>query len=563
MKETLAAAVLELGGWRDMAKRGGAFLDPMCGSGTLAIEAALMAADIAPGLLRERWGFTHWLKHDAATWDELVRRAGEKRDRGLSRLGPVHASDSDAYAIRVATDCVRRAGLENHIRPELIPLTETAQPEGFSVGLIACNPPYGERLNERAELFRLYEQMRRHFTAGFAGWTLAVISSDEGLAQGLGMRARSVHELFNGRIPAPVSVFTIAAGTEGDTTTDDGVAHMATGGTGKVAELEPPDSAAEAFANRLKKMSKHVGTWARRSGVGCYRVYDADLPDYNVAVDIYTSEDGTRFAHVAEYAPPADVDAIRATKRMIWATAAVESVLSVPADNIFVKRRERQRGTAQYNRMARTGVTTIVTENGLRFEVNFSDYLDTGLFLDHRDTRAWLGELSSGVRFLNLFAYTGTASVYAANGGAVSSTTVDLSQTYLDWAKRNFDLNGGSGIQHRFVRSDSFDFLRLARDNGDSYELIFVDPPTFSNSKRTDSTFDVQRDHVALIVACAKVLAPGGTIVFSCNRRKFALDTETLTGDRFECTDVTARTIPKDFERTPGAHVCWVIRRKS
>ncbi len=554
MKETLAAAVLEVAGWREIAAHGGAFIDPMCGSGTLAIEAALMAGDVAPGLTRERWGFDHWLGHDAAAWDELVSRAKSKRDRGLAKLPPITASDSDARSVEIAQACVRRAGLDGHVTVACAPLDQTVRPEGFSAGLVACNPPYGERLSERAELRGLYAQMTRHLSAEFSGWALAVISSDEDLARGLGLAPRHVHELFNGRIPAPVSVFDLRAG-------DVSQAPEAPAFTGQPGELEPPDAAAEAFTNRLRKMAKHVGTWARRAGVTCYRIYDADLPDYNVAVDLYTDASGTRFAHLAEYAPPADVDPGRASRRMEWATEAVSSVFDVEPDNVFVKRRERQRGSAQYARVARSGVAITVAENGLRFEVNLSDYLDTGLFLDHRDTRAWLRELASGTRFLNLFAYTGTASVYAAAGGAASTTTVDLSSNYLEWAKRNFALNGGSGLQHRFERSDSFDYLRLAREAGSTYDLIFVDPPTFSNSKRTDSTFDVQRDHVALIIACGKVLAPGGTVVFSCNRRKFALDTETLRSERWECTDVTARTIPKDFERTPSVHSCWKLSR--
>lgn len=556
MKETLAAAVLEIAGWREVASAGGAFLDPLCGSGTLAIEAALMAGDIAPGLLRQTWGFQGWLGHDAATWNELVRRAAEKRDRGLGHLPPIFASDSDARSVEIALACVRRAGLEGHISLSCLPLEQTARPEGFSAGLVATNPPYGERLSERAELRTLYGQMAGHLRAEFAGWTLAVISSDSDLARGLGVVPKHVHELFNGRIPAPVSVFALEPGGVGLP-----VASHAGGESGDAAAIEPPDAAAEAFANRLRKTAKHTGTWARRAGVSCHRVYDADLPDYNLAIDIYIDVDGVRYAHLAEYAPPADVDPGRAQLRMEWATEAVAQVLGIEPQNVFVKRRERQRGSAQYTRMARTGVTITVAEKDLRFEVNLSDYLDTGLFLDHRDTRQWLRDAASGARFLNLFAYTGTASVYAAAGGAASTTTVDLSTTYLDWAQRNFALNGGSGLQHRFERSDSFDYLRTAREAGATYDLIFVDPPTFSNSKRTDSTFDVQRDHVALIIACGKVLAPGGTIVFSCNRRKFAFDAEALTSERWECTDITASTIPKDFERTPGIHVCWTIRK--
>ena len=255
------------------------------------------------------------------------------------------------------------------------------------------------------------------------------------------------------------------------------------------------------------------------------------------------------------------IDPGRAARRMEWARAAVVSVLGVAPDNVFVKRRERQRGASQYERVSRSGVVLTVAENDLLFEVNLSDYLDTGLFLDHRDTRAWLREIAEGTRFLNLFAYTGAATVYAAAGGASATTTVDLSSTYVAWAGRNLSLNGISGPQHQCVQADVVQWLETSRRLGNRYDLIFCDPPTFSNSKRMRDTWDVQRDHVALIVAAARLLADGGTLVFSCNRRKFSLDTVALADAGLAADDVTRRTIPKDFERTPGVHSCWTIRR--
>ena len=311
-------------------------------------------------------------------------------------------------------------------------------------------------------------------------------------------------------------------------------------------------------------MAKHVGTWARRTGVSCYRVYDADLPDYNVAVDLYTgagSDAGQRLAHIAEYAPPTDIDEAKAAERLGDAVAIASEVLEVADADVFVKRRERQRGSSQYVRESRANATGIVAESGLLLEVNFSDYLDTGLFLDHRDTRAWIGELAKGERFLNLFAYTGTVSVHAAAGGAKHTTTVDLSRTYLEWAARNLERNGFAGEEHELVRADVLAWITEAAKSPERYGLIFCDPPTFSNSKRMDETFDVQRDHVELIAATAALLTAGGTLVFSCNRRRFDMDTEALQARGLELRDVTRRTIPKDFERTPGVHSCWTVRR--
>ena len=324
-------------------------------------------------------------------------------------------------------------------------------------------------------------------------------------------------------------------------------------------ELSP---AATAFANRLAKTSKHIGKWARRSGVGCYRVYDADLPDYSVAIDIYTGtgpDEGHRWVHISEYAPPNDIDLARAAARLDDVLAIVPDVLGVSADDVFLKVRERQRGTSQYGRVSRSGVTARVAEAGLTFEVNFSDYLDTGLFLDHRITRGMLRDRAKDTRFLNLFAYTGSGSVYAAAGGALATTTVDMSATYTEWAKRNMAANGFTGARHEFVQADVIYWLDGARARKEKFDLVFCDPPTFSNSKRMQDSWDVQRDHVGLLARIERVLEPGGTLVFSCNRRKFVLDTEGLAEACLVARDITASTIPNDFERRPGVHSCWLI----
>jgi len=546
MKETLAAAMLEVAGWRGIAERGGAFLDPLCGSGTVAIEAAMVAGDIAPGLLRSAWGFDRWLGHDQAAWTRMLDAADERCEAGHQSLPPILASDADEKALAVARDCVGRAGLSARITLSCSALADVQLPEGVSEGLIACNPPYGERMAERSELGGLYAELGSLVREKAAGWTLAVITPDEAVGSGLGMHPDRVHELYNGRILAPVRVF----GPQAERVE-------------VAAAPSAPDESARAFENRLRKKAKHVGSWARRSGVSCYRVYDADLPDYNVAVDVYTSAGDTprRYAHVAEYAPPRDVDPGRAAQRMEWARIAVAEVLGVDPADVFVKRRERQRGTAQYERVSGAGTTITANEGGLLFEVNLSDYLDTGLFLDHRDTRAWIRGLCEGARFLNLFAYTGTATVYAAAGGASATTTVDLSATYLEWAGRNLALNGISGPQHQLVQADVLQWLEESRRHGNRYDVVFCDPPTFSNSKRMRDTWDVQRDHVALIAAAARLLADDGVLVFSCNRRKFALDTGGLEAAGLVFEDVTARTIPKDFERNAGVHSCWTIRR--
>ncbi|MDZ4170186.1 MAG: bifunctional 23S rRNA (guanine(2069)-N(7))-methyltransferase RlmK/23S rRNA (guanine(2445)-N(2))-methyltransferase RlmL [Coriobacteriia bacterium] len=546
MKETLAAAVLGFGGWPQTAAAGGAFLDPLCGSGTLAIEAAWMAGDVAPGILRARWGFERWLGHDAAAWDALVGEADERCEAGLEKLVPIAASDSDPAAIEIARACVRRAGLDKHVVLSVSAVADAAVPAGAATGLVACNPPYGERLSDRRDLPSLYRDLSVLMRERCDGYGLAIITSDESLERGLGVRAARTHELFNGRIPAKAYVFDSANGWAAPSASAGGA-----------------DPSVEAFANRLRKMAKHFGTWARRTGVSCYRVYDADLPDFNVAIDVYgaAGDEGRTWIHLAEYAPPADIDPRRAAERLDLAAEVSAEVFGVPRDAVFVKRREKQRGSAQYERVSQSSVTGIIAEGGLHFEINLSDYLDTGLFLDHRETRAWVRELAGGKRFLNLFAYTGSVSAYAAAGGAASTTTVDLSQTYLDWARRNLERNGFSGNEHRLVRADVLTWIGAARERGERFDLIFCDPPTFSNSKRMDDTWDVQRDHAELLSAVAELLAEDGTIIFSCNRRKFVLDEEALASAGLAVRDVTRRTTPKDFDRTPPAHHCWTIRR--
>ena len=299
-----------------------------------------------------------------------------------------------------------------------------------------------------------------------------------------------------------------------------------------------PSARASMFHDRLQKVARHRRKWARRSGVACYRLYDRDIPQIALVVDWY---DGR--LHVADAARG------EGTYGLDELLAAAASALGIEEDAVYVKRRQRQRGTAQYTRFAREGARFSVPEGGHRFWVNLSDYLDTGLFLDHRRTRARVEAEAAGAHMLNLFAYTGSFSVYAAAGGARSTTTVDLSATYLDWTGENMALNGFVGPAHHRVRADVLDWVIQAQSDGARYDLIVLDPPTFSNSKRMRTTFDVQRDHVRLLDATRALLTPGGALYFSTNARRFSLDAS-VTGAE-EVTDV-----PPDFERR-RPHRCW------
>lgn len=318
----------------------------------------------------------------------------------------------------------------------------------------------------------------------------------------------------------------------------------------------PLSSGALMVANRLRKNWKQLSRWRRRQAVDCFRLYDADIPEYALAVDVYQGEQ--RWVHVQEYAAPKRIDPAKARQRLADALAAVAEVLEVDGPRLFVKQRQRQRGTDQYHKLAATGAFHQVAEGGHRFWVNFADYLDTGLFLDHRDTRAMLQAEARDKDFLNLFAYTGSGTVYAAAGGAASTTTVDMSRTYLDWARRNMAANGSGGTDHRYLQADCLQWLQRPDDR--RYGLIFLDPPSFSSSKRMQTTFDVQRDHVALLTATARLLEPGGTLLFSNNRRHFRIDAEALPDLTIE--NISRHTLPKDFERNPRIHNCWRIQRR-
>jgi 23S rRNA (guanine2445-N2)-methyltransferase / 23S rRNA (guanine2069-N7)-methyltransferase len=315
------------------------------------------------------------------------------------------------------------------------------------------------------------------------------------------------------------------------------------------------------FENRLRKNLKSSLDWARRESVDCFRVYDADMPEYAFAIDLYGDGADNRWAVVQEYAAPKTVQPQAARQRRNEALAVIPHVLELPAERIFVRERRQQKGLAQYEKVAHEREFEIVSERPYRFAVNFSDYLDTGLFLDHRLTRAYIGELARDKKFLNLFAYTGTATIYAAGGGASSSTTVDMSRTYLDWAKRNLALNDLAGPQHGFVQADCIAWLAEQRDKARRWDLMFIDPPTHSRSKRMTEDFDVQRDHVGLLTSAAALLAPGGTIVFSNNYTRFKLDREALA--TFEIEDIGRRTLPRDFERNPRIHSCFVLRLRA
>jgi 23S rRNA (guanine2445-N2)-methyltransferase / 23S rRNA (guanine2069-N7)-methyltransferase len=550
LKENLAAALLLRCGWPAIAAAGGAFADPMCGSGTLVIEAALMAADVAPGLLRRRFGFERWRQHRADTWDELRAAALARRRPEAVSPGRLRGYDRDQGAIRAALANSGRCGVGDHIvfeRRELAQCPRSAE----SQGLVLVNPPYGARLEEVASLEPTYALLGAKLMECFPGWEAGVFTGHPPLGRALRLRAYRSHTFFNGPIECRLLRFELQPGTvEPDPETVR--RHRLE------AARERPGAAM--FGNRLRKNLARLEAWAKRAEVACFRVYDADMPEYAFAIDLYGNDE--RWAYVQEYAAPATVDEGAARGRRDEVLAVLPEILGLPVERIVLRVRRRQKGGDQYEKVGEDAQFHAVREGGYRFLVNFTDYLDTGLFLDHRITRRRVGELAAGRSFLNLFAYTGTATVYAAGAGATSSTTVDMSRTYLDWARRNLALNGLAGPQHAFVQADCLAWLEeQGAAPGRRYGVIFVDPPTLSRSKRMEREFDVQRDHVRLLAMAARLLEPGGAIVFSNNFQKFKLDP--AVAQAFEVEDLSRATLPEDFARNPRIHVCFMLKPRA
>jgi 23S rRNA (guanine2445-N2)-methyltransferase / 23S rRNA (guanine2069-N7)-methyltransferase len=550
LKENLAAGILLRAGWPAIAAAGGVFLDPLCGSGTLPIEAALIAADIAPGLRRAHWGFIAWKRHDPGLWRDLLAEAEQRRTRGLARLPAIHGCDHDARAVRDARANVDRAGLAGHVLIERRALADCAPARAGGSGLLATNPPYGQRVGTAAELPALYALLGRVMKERFRGWHAAVLTDDPALCRQFGLRVRRMHTLYNGAIECRLLHYEL--------TPDWFHAERPESERGpRPLPAAERGAGAQMFANRLLKNRRHLRSWLAREDIHAYRLYDADLPEYALAVDVYEGE--KLWVHVQEYRAPASVDARMARQRLREALGVILEVLEIPQEQLFFKVRQRQKGKAQYERLAEKRAFHEIREGGLRFLVNFEDYLDTGLFLDHRPTRVLLRQLAGGRRFLNLFAYTGTATVYAAAGGASATTTVDMSNTYLEWARRNMALNGFTGAAHEFIQADCLEWLEQAAGRR-RFGLIFLDPPSFSTSKRMSGTLDVQRDHVGLIDTTARLLEPGGLLVFSTNLRRFRLGETALADLGLAAEDISRATLPKDFARDPRIHQCWKIK---
>ncbi|HTU68210.1 MAG TPA: bifunctional 23S rRNA (guanine(2069)-N(7))-methyltransferase RlmK/23S rRNA (guanine(2445)-N(2))-methyltransferase RlmL [Steroidobacteraceae bacterium] len=553
LRENLAAGLLLRAGWPEKSRDAVEFLDPMCGSGTLVIEAAMIAADMAPNARRHYFGFFGWPGHDRAAWDR-VKNAALARERQPSLT--IRGLDIDGRVLDTARENAARAGFSDltFARADLADAAPVGQGEEKGRGFLATNPPYGVRLEDKTAARELMKTLGGVLRERFAGWDAAILSGSADAGLELGLRAERVHTVWNGAIECRLLRVHVSADNEKQL--------IHSGRSARIDTSLAESPGAQMFGNRVVKNGKLLDKWAAREQVSCYRLYDADMPEYSFAIDRYAEADSPRvWLYVQEYQAPKTVNPDAAQRRRAEALAALPGATGIAPEFIHLRQRRKTTRGDQYEKLGESADFKVVAEGGLKFGVNFTDYLDTGLFLDHRITRARLRDAAAGKRFLNLFAYTGSATVYAAAGRARATTTVDMSATYLEWAQNNLAANGFAGTQHEFVRADCIAWLKDAVADKQKYDLIFLDPPTFSNSKRMDDVLDVQRDHAALIDRCMALLAPGGKLVFSNNAQKFRMDAD--VAQRYKVTDISRATLPKDFERNPRIHQCFELEKTS
>ena len=539
LRETLAAAIVLRSGW----KKGTPLVDPMCGSGTLLIEAAQMEAQIVPQLHRLHWGFDCWKGHNQDAWDKVKAEAVQQAETYFNQNPKPHfyGFDLDHRVLKKAQKNAQNAGVAHLIQWKQGDVAALKNPSPDEVGTVICNPPYGERLGTTPALIALYSVFGQRLKNEFGGWNASIFSSESTLLDCLRMRSHRQFKAKNGPLDCVQKNYQISERKES--------------AVENPLEFDRTSTVAVDFANRLQKNIKKIEKWAKQQGLDAYRLYDADLPEYNVAVDRY----GDHIV-VQEYAAPKNIDENKARQRLLDAVTATLQVTGIETNKLILKVRQKQKGTNQYEKLANKGEYFYVNEYGARLWVNLTDYLDTGLFLDHRLTRKMVGEMAKGKDFLNLFAYTGSATVHAALGGAKSTTTVDMSNTYLNWAEQNLILNDIEGKQHKLIQADCLQWLEKCDRQ---FDLIFVDPPTFSNSKRMEDSWDVQRDHIKLMRNLKRILRPNGTIVFSNNKRGFKMDFEALDELGLSAVEISAKTLPLDFERNKQIHNCWIVTMKA
>ena len=581
LKENLAAGILMRSGWWLACQSSTAlFFDPLCGSGTLLIEAALMALDIAPGLMpdliqgdtlteKRRFGFHQWASFDPAVFAPIYQAAWQ-RSHARPRQKLIYGQDHGFKVLEAARANIERAGLHEVIQVEQRSVEDFKAPEDWlkQSGWLVTNPPYGERLmSEPDQLIALYQALGQAMKQ-LTHWHAAVFTGASEFGRFLGLRSTKQYKLFNGAIPCKLLLFVIEP--------DHFYQHAATRQTlqkpapsaqsSPLSDDLPTDlsDGAQMLVNRLQKNQKQLKKWLKTAQTDAYRLYDSDMPEYAVAVDLYADH-----VHVQEYKAPKSIDEAAAAKRFNEVRQAVPVALDIPLQRIAFKQRQRQKGRQQYQprQSGQSGhrgssvkpESLTVYEGQARFKVDLHSYLDTGLFLDHRPLRRLIYEQAQGKSLLNLFCYTAAITVQAGLGGARRSLSLDMSNTYLKWAEDNFRLNRLNLKNHQLKQTDCLVWLQDQSQQKlpAQFDLVVLDPPTFSNSKRMDDVLDIQRDHVTLVQQAMHCVKPKGQLYFSNNFRGFKLDP--AVSERYVVDNISAQTLDPDFKRNPQIHHCYRI----
>ncbi len=568
IRETLAAALVQLSFWKPERP----LIDPFCGTGTILIEAATLGRRMAPGRLR-RFAAEHWPSLASEPWQQAREEAADLQlptlPHGSKGAERPMGTDLDPETLKLARYHAEKAGVVDDLHFQQRSFAELTSQRQY--GCTIMNPPYGLRMGEDREVEELYrtlpEVLRRLPT-----WSHYILTARGDLEKLVGQQADRRRKLFNAQIECTYFQFYgPRPPRKNHPETKESVSSSLASSQETPIEIAKPDAKppaitvkafgglreeakrqAEEFANRLRKLARHLRRWPTKRGITCYRLYERDIPEIPLVVDRY--EDAL---HIAEFERPHDRTAAEHADWLDFMVRTAAETLDVPRKLTFLKHRARQRGAKQYERVDQREALRVVNEGGLKFQVNLSDYLDTGLFLDHRQTRAMVRDLAEGKNFLNLFAYTGAFTVYAAAGGATKTTSVDLSATYQDWTAENLKLNGLNGSQHQFMRSDAGTFLASLAD-GVQFDLAVVDPPTFSNSKSLEQDWDIQRDHAALLQQVIAHTSLKGEIFFSTNSRRFKLDEAALPG--VSIREISKQTVPEDF-RNQRIHRCWRLQK--
>jgi len=656
IKENLAAALLLRAKWPERAARGECFIDPMCGAGTILLEAVAMAANVAPGLKRAEDGNFGYYAHPSYTREaEEIELASAKAAaaEGLKALNVAarfYGFDDDATLIAIAKRNLQAAGFSGFVRLSVADARSLKCPPNVSAGLVLGNPPYGERMGNARALVPVYRAVGAMLASEFAGFGAALISSDTELLTAVNLPIIKRYAVKNGALDCTLALFDTSRGQRVLPEASSSDAKASATATKVIAEsksvesksaqpksavAQPVSSAlenldlpkdlalvmldraakaalalsefnaretqndasarskqargetelpepltssspllnqakptqaksgpplspgAQMVANRIEKNLRRLKNYLTDHRLSCFRAYDADLPEYSAAIDVYEGR-----LHIQEYLAPMDIPEDVAAGRLRELVAGAQAAFGLGREFVYLKTRRREKGGGKYRRARQaTGEYFEVSEGAQKFWVNLDDYLDSGLFLDSRSLRQRIAKSCSGKRFLNLFCYTASATVYAALGGAASSLSIDLSPTYTHWAAQNFELNKLDLDDHVIEQADALAWLDWAAGQPNAkgaFDLIYLDPPTFSNSKRTDSVLDIQRDHASMIALCMELLSAQGELIFVTNAQRFKLDP--AIAEQFSVTDFSAKSIPPDFERNAKIHRAFSIR---